>query len=131
MDEVSQNWINYPNLESVTPILCRVNIRHIYCVLSIWYDSQVAALKDKGNTALNAGKFEDAIKFYTDAINLDSSNHVLFSNRSAAYCKCSKFTEALADAEKTVTLKPDWAKVNIDEFFSPFKMLRAYHLYNY
>ncbi len=72
---------------------------------------QVSALKDKGNAALNAGKFDEAIKFYSDAIKLDPNNHVLYSNRSAAYCKNNKFKEALTDAEKTVSLKPDWAKV--------------------
>lgn len=71
---------------------------------------QVTILKDKGNAALNQGNFDEAIKFYTEAINLDQKNHVLFSNRSAAYCKCGKYSEALADAEKTVSLKPDWAK---------------------
>ncbi|XP_054712606.1 stress-induced-phosphoprotein 1-like isoform X2 [Uloborus diversus] len=67
-------------------------------------------LKDKGNSALNAGNFDEAIKYYTEAISEDSSNHVLFSNRSAAYCKAGKYKEALIDAEKTVEVKPDWAK---------------------
>ncbi|XP_044731476.1 stress-induced-phosphoprotein 1 [Chrysoperla carnea] len=72
--------------------------------------AQVAALKEQGNSALSAGNFDEAIKHYTDAINLDSSNHVLYSNRSAAYAKAGKYELALADAEKTVELKPDWAK---------------------
>ncbi|KAK7582486.1 hypothetical protein V9T40_013931 [Parthenolecanium corni] len=72
--------------------------------------TEVNALKEKGNEALKLEKYDEAIKFYTQAINLDSINHVLYSNRSAAYCKCGKFQEALADAEKTVSLKPDWAK---------------------
>lgn len=72
---------------------------------------KVTVLKDKGNAALNLGKFDEAIKFYTEAIKLDSNNHVLYSNRSAAYCKCFKFKEALSDAEKTVSLKADWPKV--------------------
>lgn len=72
---------------------------------------QVNALKEKGNEALKLEKYDEAIKFYTQAINLDSINHVLYSNRSAAYCKCGKFQDALADAERTVSLKPDWAKV--------------------
>lgn len=75
------------------------------------------ALKEKGNEALKLEKYDEAIKFYTQAINLDSINHVLYSNRSAAYCKCGKFQEALADAEKTVSLKPDWAKVT---YFRPW-----------
>ncbi|XP_069676351.1 stress-induced-phosphoprotein 1 [Periplaneta americana] len=71
---------------------------------------KVTALKDKGNAALQAGKFDEAIQFYTEAITLDSSNHVLYSNRSAAYAKAGKYSQALEDAEKTVQLKPDWGK---------------------
>ncbi|CAG2066543.1 unnamed protein product [Timema podura] len=72
---------------------------------------KVAALKDKGNSALQAGKFDEAIQNYTAAIALDGSNHVLYSNRSAAYAKAGKYAQALEDAEKTVQLKPDWGKV--------------------
>ncbi|KAE8747511.1 hypothetical protein FOCC_FOCC005842, partial [Frankliniella occidentalis] len=71
---------------------------------------QVNALKEKGNAALQQGNYTEAIKFYSDAIALDPTNHVLFSNRSAAYAKDEQFELAYADAEKTVTLKPDWGK---------------------
>lgn len=67
-------------------------------------------LKDKGNSALQDGQFEEAIKHYTDAIALDKTNHVLYSNRSAAYAKAGNYAQALKDAEETVSLKPDWAK---------------------
>ncbi|KAJ9600999.1 hypothetical protein L9F63_000837 [Diploptera punctata] len=71
---------------------------------------KVTALKDKGNAALQANKFDEAIKYYTEAIGLDNTNHVLYSNRSAAYAKAGKYVQALEDAEKTVQLKPDWGK---------------------
>ena len=71
---------------------------------------QVLVLKEKGNSALEGGRFEEAIKHYTEAIALDESNHVLYSNRSAAYAKAGKYEQSLEDAEKTVSLKPDWAK---------------------
>ncbi|KAF8796572.1 Stress-induced-phosphoprotein 1 like protein [Argiope bruennichi] len=67
-------------------------------------------LKDQGNAALNAGKFDEAIRFYSEAIKVDPSNHVLYSNRSAAYCKAAKYDDALKDAEKTIELKPDFVK---------------------
>ncbi|RMZ97724.1 stress-induced-phospho 1, partial [Brachionus plicatilis] len=44
-------------------------------------------LKAKGNAALQAEKFDEAIKHYTEAIQIDSNNHILYSNRSAAYAK--------------------------------------------
>lgn len=67
-------------------------------------------LKAKGNAALQSEKFDDAIKFYSEAINLDPKNHILFSNRSAAYAKVKKYSESLQDAEKTIELKKDWPK---------------------
>ncbi|XP_012527347.1 stress-induced-phosphoprotein 1 [Monomorium pharaonis] len=73
-------------------------------------DDQVASLKEKGNAALQTGNYDEAIKCYTDAIALDGNNHVLYSNRSAAYAKSEKYKQALEDAEKTVSLKPDWGK---------------------
>lgn len=66
--------------------------------------------KAKGNAAFSAGNFDEAVRHFTDAINLAPTNHVLYSNRSAAYASLNKFTEALSDAEKTVDLKPDWGK---------------------
>eukprot|EP00053_Salpingoeca_punica_P016469 m.155734 g.155734 ORF g.155734 m.155734 type:complete len:590 (-) comp16969_c3_seq5:1128-2897(-) len=67
-------------------------------------------LKELGNKAFSAGQFEEAIKHFTAAIALDAGNHVLYSNRSAAYASLKKFQEALEDGEKTVHLRPDWAK---------------------
>ncbi|CAH1403250.1 unnamed protein product [Nezara viridula] len=71
---------------------------------------QVTVLKEKGNAALQEGKFLEAVDFYGQGINLDSKNHVLFSNRSAAYAKAGEYLKALEDAEMTVKLKPDWGK---------------------
>uniref|UniRef100_A0A5S6R2M5 Stress-induced-phosphoprotein 1 n=1 Tax=Trichuris muris TaxID=70415 RepID=A0A5S6R2M5_TRIMR len=67
-------------------------------------------LKVRGNIALAEGKYDDAVELYSKAIELEPSNHVLYSNRSAAYAKAGKYTLALSDAEKTVSLKKDWAK---------------------
>lgn len=71
---------------------------------------QVTVLKEKGNAALQDGKFLEAVDFYGQGINLDSKNHVLYSNRSAAYAKAGEYLKALEDAEMTVKLKPDWGK---------------------
>lgn len=81
-----------------------------FAFISFFFSFQVNELKEKGNQALNAEKFDEAIAAYTEAIGLDGKNHVLYSNRSAAYAKAGKFAEALEDAEKTIELNPTWAK---------------------
>ena len=41
---------------------------------------------------------------------MDPTNHVFYSNRSAAYAGLGDYENALADAERTVAYKPDWSK---------------------
>ena len=57
------------------------------------------------------GDFLQAIDRYTEAITLNRNNHLLFSNRSAAYSRVGKFSEALDDAKRCHELKHDWPKV--------------------
>lgn len=69
-----------------------------------------ASFKEQGNGFLTAGKFEEAIEAYTNAIELDPTDHVFYSNRSAAYLSKGDADLALTDAEKCIEIKPDWAK---------------------
>ena len=46
-----------------------------------------AAAQALGNAAFSAGRMQDAVGHFTDAIALDPSNHVLYSNRSAAQAR--------------------------------------------
>ncbi|XP_028278090.1 stress-induced-phosphoprotein 1 [Parambassis ranga] len=71
---------------------------------------KVSALKDQGNKALSAGNIDEAVRCYTEALAIDPSNHVLFSNRSAAYAKKGNYENALQDACQTIKIKPDWGK---------------------
>lgn len=66
--------------------------------------------KAKGNAAFSSGDFSSAIRHFSEAIDLSPNNHVLYSNRSAAYASLQNYTDALSDAKKTVELKPDWSK---------------------
>lgn len=70
------------------------------------------ALEEKalGNTAFQDKKFEDALRHFTKAIELDATDHVFFSNRSGAYASLNRYAEALGDACTCVALKPDWWK---------------------
>ena len=44
----------------------------------------------QGNAAFSSGKFEEAIEYFTQAIELDPENHVLYSNRSACQVRLNK-----------------------------------------
>ena len=52
------------------------------------------------------------------ALRMDKGNHVLFSNRSAAYCAQGKYEKALEDANRAVRASPKWAKGTSHSFFS-------------
>ncbi|KAK3140179.1 hypothetical protein QOZ80_5AG0397170 [Eleusine coracana subsp. coracana] len=69
-----------------------------------------AALKDQGNEQFKAGNYLKAAALYTQAIKLDPDNATLYSNRAAAFLQLVKLSKALADAETTVKLKPQWEK---------------------
>ena len=57
------------------------------------------------------GDFSQVIERLSDALNLNPNNFTLYSNRAAAYMRVGKYSEALADANRALELKPDWTKV--------------------
>ncbi|XP_074598837.1 uncharacterized protein LOC141853404 isoform X2 [Brevipalpus obovatus] len=66
----------------------------------------------EANLRCQQGDYQRAIKLYTEAINMDPlspSNHVLFGNRSAAYCGAGKFTKVCV-TNMARELAPRWAK---------------------
>lgn len=67
-------------------------------------------LKAKGNAAFSKKDYKTAIDYFTQAIGLDETNHILYSNRSACYASEKDYADALKDATKCTELKPDWAK---------------------
>lgn len=72
---------------------------------------QAEAAKDLGNEAIKNRKFDEAVAAYSQAIQLDSKNATYYSNRSAAYVGLRKWTEALADAEQSISLDPKFVRV--------------------
>ena len=78
----------------------------------ILYFPQAEALKKRGNESLQKEAYWSAIENYTEALKLDPENAAIYSNRSVAHQRSSKYAEALDDAEKAIELKPQWAKVS-------------------
>lgn len=71
------------------------------------------ALKTQGNAAFERGDWALALTHYSEAIAIDGSNHVLYSNRAAALIEIGtreSLQRALADAVRCLTLRPDFGK---------------------
>jgi tetratricopeptide (TPR) repeat protein len=68
------------------------------------------SLKKQGNDAFVSKQYAEAERYYSKAIELDTSNHILFGNRSATRLHLGKFREALVDADEAVKLEPSWSK---------------------
>ena len=64
------------------------------------------ALKAQGNAAFKEGRYDQAVGYFTSAIDLDGTNAVLFSNRSGAHASLGQFDKALSDADKAVPHLP-------------------------
>ena len=58
------------------------------------------AAKEYASACFIDDDFDDAIKYYSIAIRLHDTNHIYYSNRSAAYQKIGSWTCAITDARK-------------------------------
>ena len=67
-------------------------------------------LKEEGNKLFKECRYEEACDKYTKALELDSTNAVIFSNRSVTYAKLGVYERALSDALQCIELNPQWPK---------------------
>ncbi|KAM3561786.1 hypothetical protein MY1884_002215 [Beauveria asiatica] len=72
--------------------------------------SQAVDLKNQGNKAFAAGDFPAAIKFYSQAIELNDKEPTFYTNRAQAYIKTEAFGYAIIDAGKAIELNPTLVK---------------------
>jgi tetratricopeptide (TPR) repeat protein len=70
------------------------------------------AIRERGNAAFGAKRFEEAVGLYSEALALDSSNGLLYGNRAAALLQLKRVSEAVADACEMVRLLPTMAKAH-------------------
>jgi len=67
-------------------------------------------LKDEGNVAFKAGKYETALEKFSDAMELTSSEQdkaMFLRNRSAAHFKMKNFAAAIQDSTAALELTPN------------------------
>ncbi|XP_069136443.1 tetratricopeptide repeat protein 28-like isoform X1 [Argopecten irradians] len=69
----------------------------------------------ESSEAVNSGDFRRAVQLYSEAISLDPSNHILFTNRSAAYAKLQQYKKSVEDARKAKEINPKWPKAYLRE----------------
>ena len=72
---------------------------------------------------LRYSKFDEAEEALTNAIKYDKNNYEAYYYRGCARINAQKYKEAIADLEKAVELKPDYA----DAYFN---MGRSYYMLN-
>lgn len=80
----------------------------------------------QSNEACQRGDFQAAVHLYSDALQVDSQNCILYSNRSAAFLKLGQHQAALEDAEKACELNPKWPKVSAPQQPKKLWILRLF-----
>ncbi|RWS15316.1 dnaJ subfamily C member 7-like protein [Dinothrombium tinctorium] len=78
-------------------------------------NSLAEAKKEEGNTLYKEKKYEDALKCYTQAIELCPDNVAYYGNRSACLIMIGRFKQALEDATKCTKLDQNYVKGYIRE----------------
>ena len=66
--------------------------------------------KDKGNLLVQEKKFAEALECYSKAIEIDSNDPILYSNRSLMHSNLNEFESALIDADKAIEINPNYSK---------------------
>lgn len=68
------------------------------------------ALKMEGNALISAKSYSSAIQKYNEAIALDPTNPVYYSNRAAAYSAEGSHEKAVEDAEESLRRDPKFVR---------------------
>ena len=70
-------------------------------------NAQAKEAYTKAGVFFEQNKFEEAIGLYTDAINIDPSYASAYFNRALSYAILNRYSEAMADAQKVLSLEPE------------------------
>ncbi|KAI3762191.1 hypothetical protein L1987_52615 [Smallanthus sonchifolius] len=68
--------------------------------------------KNIGNEKYKQGRFDEAIKLYTEAIGIDSTIACYYSNRSAALIGLGKFLDAIFDCKIAIRINPSYHRAH-------------------
>ncbi|CAK58586.1 unnamed protein product (macronuclear) [Paramecium tetraurelia] len=84
------------------------------CLLAFQMAKDSDNYKSKGNDCLNSNKFNEAIDYYTKALEVDSNNFkfnsIIYANRGLAYQKLKDHRKAVDDFDKSIELNDRYFK---------------------
>eukprot|EP00884_Botryococcus_braunii_P009460 jgi/Botrbrau1/18515/Bobra.0072s0090.1 len=72
--------------------------------------SPAEALKGEGNDAFKKGDYQQAVKLYSKALDLDPHYHVVRSNRAMALLKMERYEDAELDCDHVLIKEPNNVK---------------------
>jgi STIP1 homology and U-box containing protein 1 len=95
--------------EKTPPLTCQTQIgfssQHLRFCLSFEMSRPTAEqLKERGNAHFKRGEYEDAAKLYSQAIQQNSTNPLLYTNRANARMKLHLWQEVIDDCIKSIEL---------------------------
>mmetsp|Transcript_28790 Transcript_28790/g.89588 ORF Transcript_28790/g.89588 Transcript_28790/m.89588 type:complete len:519 (+) Transcript_28790:872-2428(+) len=73
-------------------------------------EKRLQVAKTKAQRAISKHEWVEALKHYSECIELEPDDHLNWSNRAAAHQQLGLFEEMLADAAKSTEVKPDYVK---------------------
>lgn len=73
-------------------------------------EEKALELKQEGNVFLSAGKYLDAIRLYSEALEYTPTNAIILSNRAQAFIKVENYGLAISDADAAILSDKSYAK---------------------
>jgi tetratricopeptide (TPR) repeat protein len=85
-------------------------------------DVEQAEMHNQDGLALfAAGKYEEAVRHYNEAIKIDPNNVKGYNNRGVAYAKMGKYDQAISDYTKALQLNPQFAEAYHNRALASFR----------
>jgi tetratricopeptide (TPR) repeat protein len=83
------------------------------CTAALWVISPVSASpgtdwNNQGNSYYNAGRYEEALTAFTNAVSLEPGNAVYWNNRGNTLCQLGRNEEAIIAFNKAIDLDPNF-----------------------
>ena len=82
-------------------------------------------LRQEGNQAVQVKEYGKALSLYNKAIELNSKDYRLYSNRALCHLKLSKPKKALDDCEECLSLKPNYGKALLRKVWALDELMKG------